>query len=201
MGPFGVTSPGEELFTELAKRTDALKQFDLVYNVGHIDAQLYALVAFYYLSPERFKTLEHKYSKNPIHVWTMMGCLPIHECILTTLNRIKTNFYDGFVPDQWRKKRIPTKYYILENKKPVKTEDTIEWLKWFEEENSDVANDIIDDSQIITFFQGLITEGSPKLFQTMVIGGQLDCEYENYSTWQEAEAGHKKMVERVKYNL
>ncbi len=23
-------------------------------------------------------------------------------------------------------------YYILENKEPVKTEDTIEWAKWFE---------------------------------------------------------------------
>ncbi len=93
-------------------------------------------------------------------------------------------------------------YYILENKKPVKTEDTVEWAKWFkEEENWYVAKDVIDDSQIITFFQGLITEGLPKLFQTMVVGGQLDGEYENYSTWQEAEAGHKKMVERVKYNL
>ncbi len=31
-------------------------------------------------------------------------------------------------------------YYILENKKPVKAEDTIEWGKWFEkEENWQVA--------------------------------------------------------------
>ncbi len=92
-------------------------------------------------------------------------------------------------------------YYILENKEPVKTEDTIEWAKWFErKENWYVAKDIIDDSQVITFFQGLITEGLPKLFQTMVIGGQLDGEYDNYSTWQEAETGHERMVERVKFN-
>ncbi len=63
-----------------------------------------------------------------------------------------------------------------------------------------LQKDIINDSQIITFFQGLITEGLPKLFQTMVIGGELDGEYQNYSTWQEAETGHKRMVARVKFN-
>ncbi len=90
-------------------------------------------------------------------------------------------------------------YYILANKKPVKIEDALEWAKWFEEEeNWYVAKDIIDDSQVITFFQGLITEGLPKLFQTMVIGGLLDGENEKYSTWQEAEAGHERIVERVK---
>ncbi len=92
-------------------------------------------------------------------------------------------------------------YYILENKKPVKTEDTIKWAKWFgEKENWYVAKDIIDDSQILTFFQGLITEGLPKLFQTMVVSGELDGENESYFTWQEAEAGHKRMVEKVKFN-
>ena len=66
-------------------------------------------------------------------------------------------------------------YYILANKKPVKIEDALEWAKWFEEEeNWYVAKFIIDDSQVITFFQGLITEGLPKLFQTMVVGGELE---------------------------
>jgi hypothetical protein len=93
-------------------------------------------------------------------------------------------------------------YYVLENKKPVKAEDTIEWAKRLErKENWYVAKDIINDSQVTTFFQGLITEGLPKLFQTMVVGGKPDGEYENYSTWQEAEAGYKRMIERVKYNL
>ncbi len=35
-------------------------------------------------------------------------------------------------------------YYILENKKPVKTEDALEWAKWFiKEENRYVAKDTI----------------------------------------------------------
>ena len=39
--------------------------------------------------------------------------------------------------------------------------------------------------------------GAPLLFETMVFGGPLDGEQERYSTWNEAEAGHKLMVERV----
>ncbi len=95
-------------------------------------------------------------------------------------------------------------YYILGNKKPVKTEDTIEWAKWFEkEENWCVAKDIINDNQIITIFHGMdvsLTGNPPILFRTMVICGELDGETDCYSTWQGAEAGHKKMVEKVKSN-
>ncbi len=95
-------------------------------------------------------------------------------------------------------------YCIFENKKPVKTEDTIEWGKWFEkEENWQVAKDIINDNQIIIIFHGmdvLLTGNPPILFRTMVICGELDGETACYSTWQEAEAGHKKMVKKVKSN-
>ncbi len=95
-------------------------------------------------------------------------------------------------------------YYILENKKPVKAEDTIEWGKWFEkEENWQVAKEIINDNQIITIFHGMdvsLTGNTPILFRTMVICGELDGETDCYSTWQGAEAGHKKMVEKVKFN-
>jgi len=36
------------------------------------------------------------------------------------------------------------------------------------------------------------------LFETMVFGGKLDQEQERYCTYDEAEAGHKTMVERVR---
>ncbi len=41
-------------------------------------------------------------------------------------------------------------------------------------------------------------DGPPLLFETMVFGGELDQSQERYSTWDEAEAGHKAWVERVK---
>lgn len=95
------------------------------------------------------------------------------------------------------------KYYILVNKVPVKIEDTMEWCKWIlaNDENRYIAKDIVCDCRIITFFFGMITESLPKLFHITVIGGVLAGENETYSTWQEAEAGHKRMVERVKSKL
>jgi hypothetical protein len=45
-----------------------------------------------------------------------------------------------------------------------------------------------------------LTGNPPILFRTMVICGELDGEKDCYSTWQGAEAGHKKMVEKVKFN-
>lgn len=40
-------------------------------------------------------------------------------------------------------------------------------------------------------------QGPPLLFETMVFGGSLDREQGRYSTWAEAEAGHKHWVELV----
>jgi hypothetical protein len=39
---------------------------------------------------------------------------------------------------------------------------------------------------------------SPALFETLVFGGPLSQEMDRYSTWAEAEAGHRAMVERVR---
>jgi hypothetical protein len=57
---------------------------------------------------------------------------------------------------------------------------------------------------ISTVFLGLnykLGEGEPLLFETMVFGGKHDGEMERYTTWHEAAAGHKKMVEKVKSDL
>lgn len=43
-----------------------------------------------------------------------------------------------------------------------------------------------------------LDEWAPLLFETMVFGGPFDQEMARYSTWDEAEAGHKKMVKRIK---
>ncbi len=96
-------------------------------------------------------------------------------------------------------------YYILETREPVRTEDMVKWAELFErEENWYVAKDIIGGNQIITFFLGIddsLTDDPPILFRTMILGGPLDGETDCYYTWQEAEAGHERMIERVKVNL
>lgn len=92
--------------------------------------------------------------------------------------------------------------YILRGKEPVPAHDTLEWGHWFENtENRRVAFDKVEDeAEVSTVFLGLDHGfgGTPLLFETMVFGGKLDGEQERYSTWDEAEASHKAMVERVR---
>lgn len=40
--------------------------------------------------------------------------------------------------------------------------------------------------------------GKPIIFETMVFGGKLDQEEDRYATRQEAENGHRAMVNRVR---
>lgn len=40
--------------------------------------------------------------------------------------------------------------------------------------------------------------GRPLLFETLVFGGKLEGEMERYSTYEEAEKGHVRMVKRVR---
>lgn len=93
--------------------------------------------------------------------------------------------------------------YILRGHEPVPCEDLTEWAHWYEvNEKRRVALDKVGKSQISTVFLGLDhnyrRKGAPVLFETMVFGGDLDGEMVRYCTWDEAEAGHKRMVERVK---
>ena len=88
-------------------------------------------------------------------------------------------------------------WYKLDGKNTVKTDDVTAAYK----EDRAVAKDKIGDIEISTVFLGLdhqYGEGKPLLFETMVFGGELDQEQERYSTWEEAEEGHKIMIEKVK---
>lgn len=79
--------------------------------------------------------------------------------------------------------------------------DLIAWGKWFQTAERHVAKDSVNEVEISTVFLGLdhgFGESQPVLFETMVFGGDLDQEQERYHTWDEAEAGHKEMVARVK---
>lgn len=89
--------------------------------------------------------------------------------------------------------------FILEDHTPVPV-DLMTWAKWFETAERHVAKTDIAHVHISTVFLGLNHnwgEGPPLLFETLVFGGPLADEVERYATWNEAEAGHKAMVERV----
>ena len=110
--------------------------------------------------------------------------------------------------------------YILDGHKAVLCDDDLmKWAKWLETTDRKVARTDIPVPQwkyllgkifkikkyepirISTVFLGLnhcFREGTPLLFETMVFGGKLDEEMERYSTWEEAEEGHKRWVAKAK---
>ena len=97
-----------------------------------------------------------------------------------------------------------SRHYILdENRNAVEVEDCLDWARWLEEadELRRVGDDAAAGSRVSTVFLGLNHQwcegGRPLIFETMVFGGPLDGEQQRYSTWQEAEAGHKAMLQRV----
>jgi len=90
--------------------------------------------------------------------------------------------------------------YILDGKKVVACNDLMVWAKWHSTADRIVAKTTTKNGDVSTVFLGLnhqFREGPPLVFETMVFGGSLDGEMDRYSTWKEAEKGHKAMVEKV----
>ncbi len=95
--------------------------------------------------------------------------------------------------------------YILKDGKPIPVSFE-EWAKWFDTADRVIERTMLDDGTIIgTWFisydsyDSLWGDGTkPSLFETTVIGGELDGEMERYTTLSEAKAGHAEMVQRVK---
>lgn len=107
-------------------------------------------------------------------------------------------------------------YFILEGK-TVRPASLMEWAEWFEN-NSDeriIAKTEFPDSpddvvpgistcRVSTVFLGLdhnFGSGPPHIFETMVFDGPMNGETNQYSTWEEAEAGHKAMCAYVQKEL
>src|ERR1035437_5024539 len=93
-------------------------------------------------------------------------------------------------------------WYTLEGREVKQVDDVTRCI--MNPQDNRVAYDKINDIEISTVFLALdhsFMGGQPVLFETMVFGGSLDGEQERYHTWDEAEAGHKVMIERVKAEL
>lgn len=91
--------------------------------------------------------------------------------------------------------------YILKGKKAILTEDVLKWGRWFETADRHVAQSTVGEVRVSTVFLGLdhqFGEGEPLLFETMIFGGKHDEFQERYSTWEEAEEGHKRALELIR---
>jgi hypothetical protein len=97
-------------------------------------------------------------------------------------------------------------FYTLDDNNNVVPCELTEWSKLYEEtygrQRRRVDSIDIDDKHISTVFLGLDHNyfgGKPLLFETMIFdaeGSDIYCE--RYSTWIEAEEGHKKAIQWVK---
>src|ERR1700761_3372970 len=94
------------------------------------------------------------------------------------------------------------KTYILEGHEAVLEPDMMKWSLAFSTRNRVVKKEDGDAVQVSTVFIGLDhqfdEDGPPLIFETMVFGGPLNESQRRYSTWEEAEAGHREMVEEVR---
>jgi hypothetical protein len=83
-------------------------------------------------------------------------------------------------------------------KKLIPVSDVLEWAKWFENANRTVKQETLPNGLFVsTVFLGI----GHILFETAVFRsrkGLATLDIERYSTWEEAERGHKAMVKKWK---
>lgn len=96
----------------------------------------------------------------------------------------------------------PIYYTLDDDKNVVPVSDVKEWAKLFENEGARrVASTSMKSVWVSTVFLGLdhsFGEGPPLLFETMVFGeDENENETHRYSTWAEAEQGHKDVVNKL----
>lgn len=88
--------------------------------------------------------------------------------------------------------------YVLDGETPVPEPDICKWGDWFQNHRRPVQQDDIGDTRVSTVFLGVDhswQDGPPVLFETMIFGGDRDQECHRYHTWEEAEAGHRQVLE------
>lgn len=95
--------------------------------------------------------------------------------------------------------------YILDgDMQPVKVKSLKEWTDWVSVNSRRVLRDYVDDqtqTEVSTVFLGISLDNPPILFETMIFNGVTEREFDfqrQYSTYEEAIAGHKAVVEAIK---
>lgn len=101
------------------------------------------------------------------------------------------------------------KYILDENHNVVRCDDVLTWARWFEQIDNRTVDQtrVSGDCFVSTVFLGLdhrfIGNGPPLVFETMVFGGPVDFDesQRRYSSWDDAEIGHKMIVDRVLFAM
>jgi hypothetical protein len=104
-------------------------------------------------------------------------------------------------PLEWPAPGRPPYFYILgPGRIPVPERNVLTYGEFCEkDENVRVGLTWIGDVQVSTVFIGTASprHDPPKLFETMVFGGRLHHARYRYHTWEQAEEGHRLVVDLV----
>lgn len=94
-----------------------------------------------------------------------------------------------------------TRYILDTDGNPVEEPDIVKWREWYKNPDQSIARNSIvramGDVRISTVFLGIdhsSGDGPPRLFETMIFGGQYDQYRSRYATKAEALAGHNQAV-------
>lgn len=91
-------------------------------------------------------------------------------------------------------------HYYLNEDKTYTPCDLYTWAKQFESIDRHLTDDEINGVRISTVWLGNDHNhfgGKPHLFETMVFKNDDSIYCQRYTTWQEAEEGHKKAIQWV----
>lgn len=95
--------------------------------------------------------------------------------------------------------------YVLDGRTPRLEADVVEWARWYETADRRVSLDRVGSTAVSTVFLGIdhaygLRPGAPLLFETMVREGDGRWwDYQRrYTTWEQAEAGHRRAVALVR---
>jgi hypothetical protein len=97
------------------------------------------------------------------------------------------------------------KHYILDADNQVVETDMMTWAMWLEEGNRRVGyTEITSEISVSTVFIGIdhrfpgMGKGPPILFETMIFGGPLDQSTWRYTSWDDADTGHRAAVSKAR---
>lgn len=99
--------------------------------------------------------------------------------------------------------------YRLEGHEVVPETDLMRWAKWMEHRKPEdiiVKQEERAGIRISTVFLGLDyimgdEDGEPQVFETMIFAPDANYMLSRYSSWEQAEAGHKLAVELVEKQI
>jgi len=90
-------------------------------------------------------------------------------------------------------------FYRIDDEGHVVPEpDAAAWEAWYREHGRVTMQEMVGTVTVSTVFLGLSVEDPPRLWETMIFGGEHDQYQERYETRAEAEAGHARALQMVK---